>query len=58
MIKLTKEEYARFMTAVNTNYYYRFANKDFGRIVVDTKIYSFRIYEFGEYEIIWTGEEK
>lgn len=58
MVKLTKAEYARFMSAVNTNYYDRFVNKDFGRIVIDTKIYSFRIYGFSEYEVIWAGEEK
>ena len=56
-MNISREEYARFISAVNTNYSW-FRNIDYPYIAIDDKIYLFRNYGFGEYEIIWVGENK
>ena len=54
---VNNSEYARFVSAVNTNYA-RFKDRKFAYIVIDDMVYYFRNYEFGDYEILEIGELK
>ena len=56
-MEISEEQYARFVSAVNTNYS-RFEGKDYAYIAIDDKIYLFRNYEFNVYKIIRIGENK
>lgn len=55
-VKLSKAEYARVMSAINTNYYDRFNGKRQAVIAVGSYAYSFTISGFGEYSITRKGE--
>lgn len=57
-IKLTKQEYAQFMAAVNTNYFVRYAHKNHDAIIIDNTIYYFHIIDFNEYKILTREELK
>ena len=51
MEEVSETQYARFVSAVNTNFR-RFQGKEFAYISVDELVYYFKIIEFGDYEII------
>ena len=55
MVELTKAEYARFMSMVNTNFE-RFSKEKFCSILLDDKCIVFEIKEFCNYKIIEAGE--
>lgn len=55
-VELGKAEYARVMSAINTEYHAKYEGIDFGLIRVDgddgAYVYAFEIDEFGEYAIV------
>ncbi len=51
-LSMTKTEYARVTHAINDAYHARFDGEDNGKIAVGDYAYTFRIVEFGEYEIV------
>lgn len=54
MIRLTAAQYARFKSAVNSNFG-RFEGKHMADIMVGDDYYVFIIDEFDEYEIVKKG---
>ena len=51
MDEVSEEQYARFVSAVNTNFR-RFEGLEFAYIAVDELVYFFRIIEFDDYVIV------
>ena len=54
MVHLTKQEYARFMSIVNTNFK-RFNKNRYYTILFDDKYIAFEVKNFCDYKIIKVG---
>ena len=52
MIYLTKQEYARFYSIVNTCYFAKYAKRKLATIRIDNSILYFQILDFNEYAIL------
>ena len=57
-IWLSEQEYAIFMSEVNTLFYSRFVGHDTAYIEINNYGYRFKIYEFGSYQILSRTEIK
>lgn len=52
---ISKIEYAKFKTEVNTNFR-RFEGRNVAVIIIDNKYYVFEIYGFDDYVVIQVGD--
>ena len=55
MEEVSEELYARFVSAINTNFK-RFENRKYGEIAIGEVLFYFRINAFDDYDILWVGE--
>ena len=55
MMQVTRELYARFLSAVNSNFS-RFRGRKYAQIALDDVLIYFAIRGFNDYDILWIGK--
>ena len=55
MQEVSEELYARFISAVNSNFK-RFEGRKYAEIAIGNLLFYFRIIAFNDYDILWVGE--